>query len=158
MHIKRKRNATLCSIPFTVVPLLKTKKPQTDALLCLDLSVFAYSFRSFTLMNAQPHLAKRSKTIQKRITLMLWDCIIYISPIFLKPSKWIPLASIIFKNFLHRVSLVAQWLRVCLPMQGTWVRALVWEDPTCRGAAGPVSHNYWACASGACAPQQERPW
>ena len=54
-------------------------------------------------------------------------------------------------------SLVAQWLRVCLPMQGTRVRALVWEDPTCRGAAGPVSHNYWACASGACAPQQERP-
>ena len=25
---------------------------------------------------------------------------------------------------------------------GTRVRALVWEDPTCRGAAGPVSHNY----------------
>ena len=41
-----------------------------------------------------------------------------------------------------RASLVAQWLRICLPMQGTWVRALVWEDPTCRGAAGPVSHNY----------------
>ena len=54
-------------------------------------------------------------------------------------------------------SLVAQWLRVCLPMQGTWVRALVWEDPTCCGATGPVSHNYWACASGDCAPQQERP-
>ena len=29
-------------------------------------------------------------------------------------------------------SLVAQWLRICLPMQGTRVRALVWEDPTCR--------------------------
>ena len=56
-----------------------------------------------------------------------------------------------------RASLVAQWLRICLLMQGTRVRALVWEDPTCRGAAGPVSHNYWACASGACAPQQERP-
>ena len=39
-------------------------------------------------------------------------------------------------------SLVAQWLRICLPMQGTRVRALVWEDPICRGAAGPVSHNY----------------
>ena len=38
-------------------------------------------------------------------------------------------------------SVVAQWLRVCLPMQGTWVRALVWEDPTCRGATRPVSHN-----------------
>ena len=39
-------------------------------------------------------------------------------------------------------SLVAQWLRVCLPMQGTRVRALVWEDPTCHGATKPVSHNY----------------
>ena len=38
-------------------------------------------------------------------------------------------------------SLVAQWLRVCLPMQGTRVRALVWEDPTCRGVTKPVSHN-----------------
>ena len=27
-------------------------------------------------------------------------------------------------------SLVAQWLRTCLPMQGTQVRALVQEDPT----------------------------
>ena len=39
-------------------------------------------------------------------------------------------------------SLVAQWLRICLPMQGTRVRALVWEDPTCHGATRPVSHNY----------------
>ena len=39
-------------------------------------------------------------------------------------------------------SLVVQWLRICLPMQGTQVQALVWEDPTCRGATGPVSHNY----------------
>ena len=39
-------------------------------------------------------------------------------------------------------SLVAQQLGICLPMQGTRVRALVWEDPTCRGAAKPVSHNY----------------
>ena len=38
-------------------------------------------------------------------------------------------------------SLVVQWLGVCLPMQGTRVRVLVWEDPTCRGAAGSVSHN-----------------
>ena len=37
---------------------------------------------------------------------------------------------------------VAQWLRICLPMQGTRVRALVWEDPTYRGATRPVSHNY----------------
>ena len=52
-------------------------------------------------------------------------------------------------------SLVAQWLRICLLMQETRVRALVWEDPTCRGATRPVSHNYWTCASGACALQRE---
>ena len=37
---------------------------------------------------------------------------------------------------------VAQWLRICLPMQGTQVRALAWEDPTCRGATKPMRHNY----------------
>ena len=39
-------------------------------------------------------------------------------------------------------SLVAQWLRIRLPSQGTRVRALVREDPTCRGAAKPVRHSY----------------
>ena len=42
----------------------------------------------------------------------------------------------------YRASLVAQWLRICLPMQGTRVRALVWEDSTCRRATRPVSHSY----------------
>ena len=50
------------------------------------------------------------------------------------------------KNACVGTSLVAQWLRIRLPMQGTRVRALVWEDPTCRGATKPVRHNYWACA------------
>ena len=39
-------------------------------------------------------------------------------------------------------SLVAQWLRIRLPVQGTWVRSLVWEDPTCRRATKPLHHNY----------------
>ena len=39
-------------------------------------------------------------------------------------------------------SLVVQWLRILLPMQGTQVRALVEEDPTCRGATKPMRHNY----------------
>ena len=39
-------------------------------------------------------------------------------------------------------SLVAQWLRIRLPVQGTRVQALVGEDPTCRGATKPVRHNY----------------
>ncbi|KAJ8780355.1 hypothetical protein J1605_011619 [Eschrichtius robustus] len=39
-------------------------------------------------------------------------------------------------------SLVAQWLGIRLPMQGTRVRSLVWEDPTCRGATKPMRHHY----------------
>ena len=39
-------------------------------------------------------------------------------------------------------SLVAQWLRICLPMQGTRVRALAREDTTCRGVNEPVCRNY----------------
>ena len=49
---------------------------------------------------------------------------------------------LIVKKFFLGASLVAQWLRICLLMQGTWVQALVWEDPTCHGATGPVSHSY----------------
>ena len=41
-----------------------------------------------------------------------------------------------------RASLVAQWLRIRLPMQGTQVQALVREDPTCRGVTKLASHNY----------------
>ena len=41
-----------------------------------------------------------------------------------------------------QTSLVAQWLRTRLPMQGTQVRSLVRDDPTCYGAAKPVCHNY----------------
>ena len=36
-------------------------------------------------------------------------------------------------------SLVVQWLRIRLPMQGTQVQALVREDPTCHGATKPVA-------------------
>ena len=49
------------------------------------------------------------------------------------------------ENCKAGTSLVAQWLRICLPMQGAWVQSLVLEDPTCHGATNPVCHNYWAC-------------
>ena len=39
---------------------------------------------------------------------------------------------------------MGQWLRICLPMQGTQARSLGPEDSTCHGAAKPVSHNYLA--------------
>ena len=46
------------------------------------------------------------------------------------------------QDYCTWASLVAQWLRIYLPMQGTRVRSLVQEDPTCRGATKPVRHNY----------------
>ena len=50
-----------------------------------------------------------------------------------------------FKIILLGVSLVAHWLRIRLPRQGTRGRALFREDPTCFRATKPVCHNYWAC-------------
>ena len=50
--------------------------------------------------------------------------------------------TIIQKRYVHGTSLVVQWLRIRLPVQGTRVRALLWEDPTCHGATKPMSHNY----------------
>ena len=45
----------------------------------------------------------------------------------------------------ERASPVSQWLRIYLPVQETWVRALVWEDSMCLwGATKPLLHNYWS--------------
>ena len=57
-------------------------------------------------------------------------------------------------------SMVAQWLRICLPMQGTWVWFLIQEEPSCCRANTPICHNYWAklyspwaATTEACVPQ-----
>ena len=44
----------------------------------------------------------------------------------------------------NQTSLVVQWLRICLPMQETWVWSLAWEDSTYHGTTKPVCYNYWA--------------
>ena len=49
-------------------------------------------------------------------------------------------------NIHAGTSLVVQWLRILLPMQGTWVRPLVWEDPTCLGLTKPHATTTEACA------------
>ena len=51
-------------------------------------------------------------------------------------DNFLRLNFLILKDY-SGASPVAQWLRICLPMQGTQVRALVWEDPTCHGATRP---------------------
>ena len=55
-----------------------------------------------------------------------------------------------------RTSLVVQWSRICLPMQGTWVWSLDRGDSTWQGATKPMHHNYWA-QDNYCALQQEKP-
>ena len=45
-------------------------------------------------------------------------------------------------EYLNKTSLVVQCIRICPPVQTTWVRSLVQEDPTCYRAAKLVHHNY----------------
>ena len=47
------------------------------------------------------------------------------------------------QNIPLRVSLVVQWLRLQLPMKGTWIQSLIGEDRTCCGATEPMCHNDW---------------
>ena len=53
-----------------------------------------------------------------------------------------PILLKLFQKIAEGASLVAQWLGIRLPMQGTKVRTLVQEDPKCHGATKPVRHNY----------------
>ena len=47
---------------------------------------------------------------------------------------------------LSWTSLLVQWIRIHLPMQGTQVHSLVREDSTCRGATKLTGHSYGARA------------
>ena len=48
------------------------------------------------------------------------------------------------KSKINRTSPVEQWIRIYLPMQGTWVWSPVQEDSICRGVTKPMCHNYWS--------------
>ena len=37
-------------------------------------------------------------------------------------------------------------VKICLPMQETWVRFLAWDDPTGWRTTEPMRHNYGGCA------------
>ena len=52
----------------------------------------------------------------------------------------------LFKKAWEGLPLVAQWMRICLPMQGTTVQSLTWDDSTCQGATRLVPHSSWACS------------
>ena len=51
-------------------------------------------------------------------------------------------------------SLVVQWLRIHLPVQGTWVQSLVQEDAICHGQLSLTTEPTLPRAH---APQQQKP-
>ena len=70
---------------------------------------------------------------------------------FISPYSWwyqqsetIKVEGKVMQKSELRTSLVVRWLGIWLPMQGTRVWSLVWEDPTCRGATASKHHSYWA--------------
>ena len=50
-----------------------------------------------------------------------------------------------FKTMIW-ASLMAQWQKICLPMQGTWAGSLIWKDSVSCRATKPMCHNHCACA------------
>ena len=45
------------------------------------------------------------------------------------------------KKIQYVTTLVVQWLGIHLPVQGTWVGSLVWEDPTRYGGTEATCHS-----------------
>ena len=70
-------------------------------------------------------------------------------------ANWVAMTGLVEAE--ERTSLVVQWLRICLPVQGTQVWSLVWEDPTCHKETKSENHSHWSPCSGACALQEEKP-
>ena len=61
------------------------------------------------------------------------------------------------KVFMRQTSLVVQWLRICLPIQGTQTWSPVQEDPTCFRATKLCVPQLPSPRPGVCAPQKEKP-
>ena len=65
-------------------------------------------------------------------------------------SSWVAGKRFFWKNSIQGL---LWWTRICFATEKTWVRSLVWEDPTCCGATKPTHHNHWALNSTAHEPQ-----
>ena len=64
-------------------------------------------------------------------------------------------AETVLKISKLRVSLVVQWLRIRLAMQGIWVQSVIREDLTCRRATQPTHYNYRAELQSRCSETRE---
>ena len=112
---------------------------------CMEVPLKTKNRTTIWSSNPTPgHISRKQTLIQK------YTCTpMFIAALFTTAKTWkqpkVPINRWLVKEDV-RASLVAQWLRICLPMQGTRVQSLVWEDPTCCRATKLVCHNYWACA------------
>ena len=61
------------------------------------------------------------------------------------------------QNISVRTTLVVQWLRIRLPVQGAPAGSLAQEDPMCHGATKSLCHHYWCPCPRASAPPQKKP-
>ena len=93
---------------------------------CSFLGVFTTFKIIFTCPKAPSHGILNTQVLIN-VYVCIYVCIHFLNTyLILKRMSW--------------ASLVAQWLRIRLPVQGTQVQALVREEPTCHGAAKPVCH------------------
>ena len=107
-------------------------------------------FQNFILMKIYLSYYFFFKTVEKKPNTHLPGCNMCPFPEHTSlenNNRGFALFSIWNKNFQKKLgtSLVAQWLRIHLPMQGTRVLSLAREHPICRWATKPVCHNYSAC-------------
>ena len=85
---------------------------------------------------------KSNKDWKEEIKLLLDDDVI-IYPPKIQPLELMKESASIFRyKTCEGTLLVIQWLRICLPMQGTQVQSLVWEDPPCCEAAKLACHSH----------------
>ena len=81
--------------------------------------------------------------------IYIYSCILFLAVLGLHCCTWAfsscgrqGLLSVVVHRLLIVVASLARGLRISLPAEGTPVRSLVGEDPTCHRATKPASHSY----------------
>ena len=57
--------------------------------------------------------------------------------VVLEEGTWSEDAALLSRIAENQAPQVVQWFRICLALQGRWVRSPSWEDPTHCGAPSP---------------------
>ena len=78
-----------------------------------------------------------SLVLSSCFAFLLGFCFVY----FFVVTSW---SNSTLKRVTTGASLVIQWLKICLAIQGTSVQSLIQEDPTYCGATEPMGHKLWA--------------